>query len=128
MLDQISQFIRQLLETFRTGTDNFGTGYWNPLVWGLAFIIVFLIVYIIRGIGKKDYKKDTEQTKVFLSGNPELEKEKMHVKASNVYWGFMETLKWLYKGLDKVHSGNVSDYILFFVIILGILFVIIGVI
>jgi hypothetical protein len=77
-------------------------------------------------MGKKDYKEKTEQTKVFLSGNPELEKEKMHVKASNVYWGFLETLKWLYKGLDKMHNGNVSDYVLWFVIILGIALLFIG--
>ena len=112
-----------LLKTFETGS-----GLWNPLVWGIALVIVFLIIYIIRGFGKKDYKEDTEQTKSFLSGNPEYEKEKMHVKASNVYWGFMESLKWVYKILDKMHTGNVSDYILWFVIIMGILFIVIGVI
>ena len=115
--------IDQLLETFKTGS-----GLWNPLVWGIIILIAFLIVYIIRGMGKKEYKEKTEQTKVFLSGNPELEKEKMHVKASNIYWGFMETFKWVYKGLDKMHNGNVSDYILWFVVILGILFLIVGVI
>ena len=105
-----------------------GSGLWNPLVWGVAIIIIFLIVYIIRGFGKTGYKKDTEQSKVFLSGNPELEKEQMHIKASNVYWGFFESLNWVYKFLDKMHTGNVSDYVLWFVIILGILFIIVGVI
>lgn len=104
------------------------SGMWNPLIWGTAIVIIFLIVYIIRGFGKKGCKKDTEQTKVFLSGNPEYEKEQMHVKASNVYWGFMESLRWLFKVLDKMHTGNVSDYILWFVIILGTLFIVIGVI
>ena len=115
--------IEQLLETFKTGS-----GLWNPLVWGVIILIAFLIVYILRGFGKKEFKEKTEQTKVFLSGNPEPEKEQMHVKASNIYWGFLETLKWLYNGLDKMHNGNVSDYILWFVVILGILFVIVGVI
>ncbi len=112
-----------LLKTFETGS-----GLWNPLVWGIALVTVFLIIYIIRGFGKKGYKEGTEQTKSFLSGNPEYEKEKMHVKASNIYWGFMESLKWVYKILDKMHTGNVSDYILWFVIIMGTLFIVIGVI
>jgi hypothetical protein len=119
MFDQISQLLKTLT------TDS---GYWNPLIWGVAIIIAFLIIYILRGYGKKDYKKNTEQTKVFLSGNPELEKEQMHVKASNVYWGFMESLKWLYGVLDKMHTGNVNDYILWFVIIMGIFFIVLGVI
>jgi hypothetical protein len=110
------------LETFETGH-----GLWNPLVWGVAIIIAFLVIFIIRSLGKRDYKKDTAQTQVFLSGNPELEKEQMHVKGSNVYWGFMETLKWLYNGLDKMHNGNVNDYLLWFVIILGIFFLVLGV-
>jgi hypothetical protein len=101
---------------------------WNPLVWGIAIIIAFLIIYIVRGFGKKGYKEKTEQTKVFLSGNPELEKEKMHVGGSNIYWGFTESLKWLYGSLEKMHTGNASDYILWFIIILGVMFLIIGVI
>jgi len=109
------------LETFKTGS-----GFWSPLIWIIAIIIAFLIIYIIRGYGKKDYKQNTEQTKVFLSGNAEPEKELMHIKGSNVYWGFTESLKWVYKILDRMHTGNVSDYILWFVIILGILFLLVG--
>ena len=115
--------IMSLLKTLETDS-----GLWNPLVWGIAILIAFLIIYIIRGIGKKEYKEGTEQTKSFLSGNPEYEKEKMHVKASNVYWGFTHSLKWVYKVLDKMHNGNISDYVLWFVIIMGIFFVILGVI
>ena len=115
--------IYQFLKTFETGS-----GFWNPLVWGLVALIIFLVVYLLRSFGSKAYKEGTEQTKVFLSGNPELEKEKMHVKGDNVYWGFTESLKWIYKSLDKLHTGNVSDYILWFVIILGIFFLVLGVI
>ena len=109
------------LETFQTSS-----GFWNPLVWLTAVIIAFLVIYILRGFGKKEYKKDTGQTQAFLSGNPEYEKEQMHIKASNVYWGFTESLKWVYKVLDKMHNSNVSDYVLWFVIIMGVLFLIIG--
>jgi len=116
----------ELWETFlETLQTEFG--YWNPLIWGLAIVICFLLIYIIRGFGKSDFKPTGEKGKVFLSGNPEGEKEALHIKGSNIYWGFTESLKWVYKLLDKMHTGNVSDYVLWFVIILGILFVIIGV-
>ena len=98
-----------------------GSGFWNPIIWIIAIIVAFLLAYILRGFGNKNYKKQTEQTKSFLSGNPEYEKEKMHVKASNLYWGFTESLKGLYYILRKMHTGNASDYVLWFVIVLALL-------
>ena len=105
-----------------------GSGFWNPILWISAIIIAFLIAYILRGFGKKEYKEKTGQTQAFLSGNPEYEKEQMHVKGSNVYWGFVESLKWVYNVLFKMHNGNVNDYTLWFVIVMAILFIIMGVI
>jgi hypothetical protein len=104
-----------------------GSGFWNPLVWILILLIAFLLYYGIRGFGKNIYKKGTEQTKSFLSGNKEAAPEQMHVKASNLYWGFTTSMKTLYSGLRKMHTGNTSDYVLWFVIILAILFLVIGV-
>jgi len=52
----------------------------------------------------------------------------MHIKASNLYWGFTTAMKSLYAGLRKMHTGNTSDYLLWFVIVLAVLFLIIGVI
>lgn len=106
------------IDTFKTGS-----GFWNPLVWITVIIIALLIVYIIRSFGKKGFKEGTEQTKPFLSGNPEVDKDKMHVKGSNLYWGFMESLRWSYDILKKIHTGNVSDYVLWFVVVMGILFI-----
>jgi len=109
-----------LIKTFTTGS-----GFWNPLVWLLIIAIAYLIVYVIRSQGQTKYKKDTEQTKPFLSGNPEVEKEKMHVKASNLYWGFMESLRGIYGSLNKMHTGNVSDYVMWFIVIMGVFLVVI---
>ena len=106
-----------LLKTLQTGS-----GFWNPLVWIVAIIVALLVVLIVRGFGRKDYKKGTSQTQAFLSGNPEYEKERMHIKGSNVYWGFSEVMNWIIKLLKKMHTGNVSDYVLWFVIIIAILF------
>ena len=99
-----------------------GSGFWGPIAWILAFIIALLISYGIRGFGRKDYKKDTEQVKPFLSGNIEERKEALHVKGDNVYWGFKEALKGFYEGSKKVHTGDTRDYILWFVIVLVITF------
>ncbi len=105
-----------------------GSGFWNPLIWVLILAIAFLLFYGIRGFGKSLYKKGTEQTKVFLSGNQEPTQENMHIKASNLYWGFTTSMKSLYDVLRKMHTGNTSDYLLWFIIVLAVLFLLIGVI
>lgn len=117
------EWIEPLIKSLTTDS-----GFWNPLAWGIVFIIAFLVVFIIRGMGKKDYKKGTGQTQAFLSGNPEYEKEKMHVAGANIYWGFTEALKWVYNKFDKMHTGNISDYVLWFVIIMGIFLIVMVVI
>jgi len=108
------------LETLKTGS-----GFWNPLVWVIIVGMAFLLVYVLRGFGKREFKEKTGQTQSFLSGNPEYEKEQMHIKSSNVYWGFTESMKWFYKLLRKMHTGNASDYVLWFVVVMGFLFVIV---
>ena len=111
--------LEPLLETFQTGS-----GFWNPVIWVVAIIIALLIAVILRGFGNNEYKKKTGQTQAFLSGNPEYEKEQMHIKSSNIYWGFTESLKWVFDSLKKMHTGNVSDYALWFVIVMAILFIV----
>ena len=97
-----------------------GSGFWTPIVWVIAIVVAFLVMYILRMFGNKTYKKDTEQTKSFLSGNPEYPKEQMQIKASNLYWGFTKSMEGFYKILRKMHTGNASDYVLWFVIVLAI--------
>jgi hypothetical protein len=104
-----------------------GSGFWNPILWILVVLVIFLLFYGIRGFGRSTYKKGTEQTKAFLSGNQEATPEDMHIKASNLYWGFTTSMKSLYTVLRKMHTGNTSDYILWFVLVLAVLFLIIGV-
>jgi hypothetical protein len=79
-------------------------------------------------MGNKNYKKGTGQTQAFLSGNQEYEKDQMHVQSSNLYWGWTESLKWVIDMLKKMHTGNVSDYVLWFVVVMGLLLLSVGLI
>jgi hypothetical protein len=104
-----------------------GSGFWNPVLWVCVVFVLFLLFYGIRGFGRSTYKKGTEQTKVFLSGNKETSPEELHVKASNLYWGFTTSMKSLFSMVRRMHTGNTSDYILWFVLVLAVLFIIMGV-
>ncbi|HDO19173.1 MAG TPA: hydrogenase [Thermoplasmatales archaeon] len=105
-----------------------GSGFWNPIVWLIALLIALLITYAIRSLGRKDYKRGKEQIKPFLSGNAEEDVEKLHTKGDNLYWGFRQSLAGYYKLMQKIHSGDLRDYVVWFVVILVILsFVVFGV-
>ena len=88
-----------------------GQGFWDPIVWLVSVALTSLIVYWIWRKGRKDYKKGTEQDKPFLCGHPEPEKGKVHVRASNIYWGFVEALKGYYDPLIDSHNGVLSNYV-----------------
>lgn len=98
-----------------------GSGFWNPLIWVIAFIVSLLIVLFIRSLGKRDFRKDTEQVTPFLSGMPYDEKQAW-VRSSNLYWGFVEAMKGYYSIARKFHSGDIRDYIMWFVVTLVITF------
>jgi hypothetical protein len=94
--------------------------FWSPLVWIIVFLVVMIVVYLFRIQGRKEYKKDTDQTKVFLSGEEVPEAEERHIRVGHIYWGFFETLKGYYKQVLRIHTGIVNDYILWFVAIAAI--------
>ena len=41
-----------------------GSGFWNPIIWVIAIVVGFLLIYILRSFGNKTFKKETEQVKV----------------------------------------------------------------
>jgi hypothetical protein len=94
---------------------NYGYAVWAPLIWLLALVVIGVMVLIWRSRGQKGYKKETAQTDIFLSGASVPSAEERHVKADNIYWGFFESLKDLYSGMMKPHTGIVNDYLLWFV-------------
>ncbi len=103
------------------------TGYWNPVLW-LAFLIIFAVIgYIIYSRGNRSYKPNTEQVKPFISGNPVEDVEMIRVRASDIYWGFIEALKGYYAVLMRMHTGDMRDYILWYLGIGAIiLFILVG--
>ncbi|MEM4257710.1 MAG: hydrogenase [Candidatus Thermoplasmatota archaeon] len=115
--------VESLLEKFSTGS-----GFWHPILWILAFVFIFLLIYVLRMFGRKDYKKNTDQEQPFLSGNIEYSSDQTHVTASNLYWGFIHSMRSVYTVVTKIHTGDARDYVIWFTIILAVLFVILEVI
>jgi len=104
-----------------------GSGFWNALIWVIVVLLIGAIVYYIRNKGEQGYKKNTEQDKPFISGNPESSKEGSHVSASHIYWGFTEALRGYYNPLVKMHTGNLNDYSGWIVIIMALVLILVGV-
>jgi len=94
---------------------------WEPITWIISFIVIAIVAYIIRAIGKLEHKKG-EQQKPFLSGM-DAPKEEMHIRASNIYWGFFDALKGYYSSMKKIHTGIINDYVSWFVLITVIIFI-----
>ena len=102
-----------------------GFGFWNPLVWLVVMAVALLISFIILKFGRKDYDKESEQTKPYLSGNDEPSASDTHIRGGNLYYGFTRALKGYYGKLIPIHSGILNDYIGWFLIGLVIIFVVV---
>lgn len=76
--------------------------------------------------GRSLYKKGTEQGRPYLSGNAEPEKGAVHIRASNLYWGYLQALKGYYDTIVPMHTGILTDYMVWFVAVTALLLVIIG--
>ncbi len=94
-----------------TTTLETGYGAWSPLVWLAAFAVTMVIALLIRSTGESRYKKDSNQTKPFISGN-EAPQDAYHIRAGNLYWGYLEALKGYYQKLVPLHTGIMTDYVL----------------
>ncbi|MDD1707950.1 MAG: hydrogenase [Methanoregulaceae archaeon] len=107
------------------GLDVFSSGFgvWDPLVWLLAIIIALIIAYVIWSRGNSSYKKGSEQGRPYLSGNPEPAKGEVHVRAGNLYWGFIEGIRGYYDRVIPVHSGNLNEYILWYLAVMVIVMI-----
>lgn len=87
-----------------------GAGAWNPMLWVLGLLIALAVAILIRSRGRKDYREGP-QAQPFISGNEEPAAGAGHIPASNLYWGFLESLKAYYDRLVPLHTGVPTDYI-----------------
>ncbi len=101
-----------------------GSGVWHPLVWLAAFAVAAIIARVVLGFGRGSRKTGGDHVKPFLSGNEELDEERIHVRASNLYWGYLEAMKGYYRRLTALHTGNVADYLLWLFGVLAIMIVV----
>ena len=104
-----------------------GYGVWNPLAWLVAFAAALVIVYLLWRTGESSYRKGTELERPYLSGIAEPEKGAVHIRASNLYWGFLQALKGYYEVLVPLHTGVLTDYLIWFVAVTALLLVLVGV-
>ena len=99
-----------------------GFGYWNVFVWLIMFALVSGFVLWLRSFGRMDYKRNTDQDEIYWSGNEvPADGAKISVPASASYWGFRVVMEPLYALLNRLHSGNASDYAGYFVVMTAII-------
>ena len=111
-----------MLEQF---TLSSGFGSWNPVFWILAFVIIFIIGWIIWARGEKTYNKGKDATGPYLSGNAEPPKGDVHIRAGNMYWGYTDALSGYYSVIKPFHTGNTSDYFLAYLFVTAVILVVV---
>jgi len=96
-------------------------GYaWGPVEFTVATALLVLLTYASsRLLFNTKHKKGLQQ-KPFLGGN---DAEAPHYAAGNLYWGFTRALEGYYKKVVPLHSGNINDYMSWFVIVMAALLV-----
>ena len=100
-----------------------GSGTWNPLLWLLAFLVALAAAWLIRALGRKDYREGV-QAEPFISGNEEPENGGGHIPASNLYWGFTEAMKAYYQRLVPLHTGVPTDYVAWLLGVMALMLII----
>ena len=106
-----------------TQTLTTGAGYWNPLLWLAALVIALAVAVLVRARGRRDYREGA-QAQPFISGNEEPAGGAGHIPASNLYWGFLESLKTYYDRLVPLHTGIPTDYVAWLLGIMALMLVI----
>ena len=97
---------------------------WQPLVFLVVFLFLFFVLVLFSRFWNLGMNQG-DQKEPFLSGNSE--GKGMQLKAPHLYWGFMQPMKGFYDQMKQMHSEVVNDYVYWFLIVLVLLLLIVGV-
>ncbi len=97
---------------------------------GTVALVLSLLMWVVFGVLAVIYlavrNNRVRRTDVYLSGEPENIVDKPSPSPANLYWGFLKKFAYgLYKQLrDKVHTGNLQDWVNFMAGWYGLLLII----
>ncbi|WP_297439307.1 hydrogenase [Thermococcus sp.] len=101
-------------------------GYWDALYFVFVFIIGLILAYILDKWAKRSSMGTREVgdgTKIFISGEdpeeviPGFEHLEGHYTGRNVMWGLTYALKRFFTALKADHTGLLTDYVSYLVIV-----------
>jgi hypothetical protein len=87
----------------------------NIIMMFLVFLAVFMVIY---AIGKRPVRR--KEQKIYACGE-DIPPERLNVPQDSFYRVFVKSLRIVW--LERLHSGNLSDYLLW--IVLGLAFMVI---
>ena len=96
-------------------------GGWSARPCVLVFVAAVGVALWIRSVGRGDTRTGGDSQKPFISGNDLANPEDARVAASHMYWGFLEALRGYYSRLMEFHSGVLTDYVMWFLVVLAVL-------
>jgi|Deesub1362B_J571_1020462.scaffolds.fasta_scaffold00065_91 hypothetical protein len=107
-----------------------GFGYWDPLIWVVLFVLMFIGGYLIAKYAAQratPFRADELESEIFLSGWGETVEKDLRFPSKHLYWGFRKALEsaW-YRSAVEEHSGILTTYIFWIVILLLILMLLIA--
>ena len=102
-----------------------GVGVWSPIEFVIAFLAIAIAVYIMgHALFNSSHKKGMQQ-KPFFCGN--VLPVEAHFPASGLFWGFTQGLKPYYDLVVPGHTGNINDYMSWFVVVAAVMMIVLGV-
>ena len=100
-----------------------GSGSWNALAFIVLIAVIGAIVYIIRNKGEKGFTPARYRATPFFSGNAV--PAKLHIRGTNSYWGIKKAFEPYYDRILAMHTGDVNDYIFWFVAGIALAFIVV---
>jgi hypothetical protein len=102
-------------------------GYYNAFYFTIALGVSMLIAWAIQGWARRrapPFDRGVEKGKVYLSGEDEPSNEELHYLGHHLFWGFRQALSPYYKPAKRAHSGILTDYVLWMLLVAGVVLIV----